>query len=120
METITGIILLVVGVLQIMLFFKVWGMCNNTKRLYNSVKRGSNNLLVQANIHYLEGDMEKTKECLIDSFRHELAVARANYIGYEKWRDEVVNTIGRYRPMFEKLDIPIPDLDKYKNWKAYL
>lgn len=33
MQLITGLIILAVGILQIILFFKIWGMCNNVAKL---------------------------------------------------------------------------------------
>ena len=40
METFMAIVFLVFGILQIILFFKIWGMTNNVKKIKNKLFEG--------------------------------------------------------------------------------
>ena len=54
METFMAIVFLVFGILQIILFFKIWGMTNNVKKIKNKLFEGD----FPAEYLY-----EKTKSC---------------------------------------------------------
>lgn len=58
METFISIILIIVGFLQICLFFKLWGMANNTIKIRDSINRDSfeRNVIKEAQILALKGD----------------------------------------------------------------
>lgn len=53
------IVLLIFGVLQIILFFKVWGMTNNIKRIWKKID--NKDFLSDACIAYIKGNMEETE-----------------------------------------------------------
>lgn len=73
MQIFIGLIIIAASVLQIVLFFKIWGMTNNVKKIKNTLNGGDY-------YHYLlKGDMEKAYEanlneavkCIVDGFGHQ-------------------------------------------------
>lgn len=60
---VTSIIMIVFGVLQIILFFKVWGMTNNTKKIKNTVlANGYPSGISPAKIEFAIGNVEKAQQ----------------------------------------------------------
>ena len=55
----TGIVIIAFGILQIILFFKVWGMTNNVKRIWKKID--NKDFLSNACISYIKGDLEETE-----------------------------------------------------------
>lgn len=78
-----GEILLIVtgvaGILQIILFFKIWVMTDDVK----AIKSREPDLLKQAHLSALKGDKEKARELLYDRFLGEVIdVYNGNYTDY--------------------------------------
>ena len=70
MEEITSFVLIVIivfGILQIILFFKLWGMTNNVKKIRESFLTGADGLS-PAKIEFAIGNIEKAKELLKKEF----------------------------------------------------
>ena len=66
MEEITSFVLIVIivfGILQIILFFKLWGMTNNVKKIRESFLTGADGLS-PAKIEFAIGNIEKAKELI--------------------------------------------------------
>lgn len=61
MEVFLSIVLLVFGVLQIILFFKLWGMTNNTKEIKKLLKRADARAYMEKNPE-LPGWCENVRE----------------------------------------------------------
>ncbi len=62
MIDILSIVLLIFGVLQIILFFKVWGMTNDVKKMKERLEKDQSNedsIIIEAQSKVLEGDKEK-------------------------------------------------------------
>ncbi len=114
MEEITSFILIVIivfGILQIILFFKLWGMTNNVKKIRESFLTGADGLS-PAKIEFAIGNIEKAKELLkkefiIDIFKiykeivatdysqhqHEINVYNKEYKKIEaRYRDFICNS----------------------------
>ena len=86
------IIFFVFGILQIILFFKVWGMTNNIKKIKKHVI-GNYEEILDSNFRRLAymGETEELKEKMINTFIHEVQEA---YLKLPK--DESVVIDGRY------------------------
>lgn len=117
--TFTGLIIIVFGILQIILFFKIWGMTNNTKRIWN--KMNENGLIEKACASYIKGNIDEIEKLLHEAFLLELAqLSAANLNDFEEWNSTLSKIIEKYAIAFKKIDRPAPDFDKYKNPKIYL
>lgn len=72
METITlitSVIIITFGVLQIILFFKVWGMTNDAKKIKNTIQAsGYPSGISPAKIEFIIGNVEKAKEMAYREF----------------------------------------------------
>lgn len=69
MFTFVGIIIIVFGVLQIILFFKMWGMTNDTKKIKDLVQaNGYPDDVYPAKIEFALGNTEKAKEMVNRDF----------------------------------------------------
>lgn len=66
---ITSIVVIVFGVLQVILFFKIWGMTNDTKKIKNTVQaNGYPSGISPAKIEFAIGNTEKAKEMAYREF----------------------------------------------------
>lgn len=72
MEGITlfvSIVIIAFGILQIILFFKLWGMTNDVKKIKQQRDDSEiNNLINEAQIHSLKGDKEKATQLYKSAF----------------------------------------------------
>lgn len=60
---VTSVIMIVFGVLQIILFFKVWGMTNDTRKIKNTVlANGYPSNISPAKIEFALGNAEKARQ----------------------------------------------------------
>lgn len=64
------VILIVFGILQIILFFKVWGMTNGVKKIKKIAKEGTNSSWNAAKVETFVGNYDKAYEiyfkCIIN------------------------------------------------------
>lgn len=67
MFSFVGIIIIVFGILQIILFFKVWGMTNDVKQIKESLPNTPDNLS-PAQMEFIIGNTDKAKEMAIREF----------------------------------------------------
>ena len=70
MEGITlfvSIVIIVFGILQIILFFKLWGMTNDVKKIRKSLPNVSSDLS-PAKMEFISGNTDKAKEMLKKEF----------------------------------------------------
>ena len=88
----TGIVMIVFGILQIILFFKIWGMTNNVKRIWKKID--NKDFLSDACVSYIKGNLEET--------------------------ERLVKIKEKYTRIFKKIDKPAPDFNKYEEPKMYL
>ncbi|MBE5033207.1 DUF308 domain-containing protein [Gallalistipes aquisgranensis] len=111
METfalITGIVFIVFGILQIILFFKIWGMTNDVKRISEYVKpklpkdNCFSDLMATAKKDIYIGDVEKAKRNLLGykfDLLKENKYANINALGINdkliKQIDELLATIDK-------------------------
>lgn len=104
MEEITLFVLVVIivfGILQIILFFKLWGMTNNVKKIKESFIMSSN-VISPAKIEFAVGNIEKAKELLkkefiIDVFKIYKEIVATNYSQHQ-------HEINTYSKEYKKLE----------------
>lgn len=113
MEILTAIIAIVVGVLQIVLFFKLWAMTNDVRKLNKKLHADfETDRIDEIRIALLKGDKEKAIELLTDKLATELVVASHNY-NLSKFY--ISNVKKRYAEQFAKLGVdklPIIDVNE--------
>lgn len=114
----TGIVIIAFGILQIILFFKVWGMTNNVKRIWKKID--NKDFLSNACISYIKGDLEKTEKLTNEAFLQEVALLSKSSESYEDWLNGYKKLKDKYTRLFKKIDKPAPDFDKYEDPKIYL
>ena len=100
----TGIVMIAFGILQIILFFKIWGMTNNVKRIWKKID--NKDFLSDACVSYIKGNLEETERLANES--------------YEDWIDNYIKIKEKYTRIFKKIDKPAPDFNKYEEPKMYL
>lgn len=104
MESLLSIILIVFGVLQIILFFKVWGMTNNVKKISSYIYADKD-----LSYYILLGDRENLAKALEESMLKEISFSYKT-IGFVNSR--ITNIPVKYMAIYKKHDIPFPE--KYK------
>lgn len=110
METILAIIFVVFGVLQIILFFKVWSMTDDVKSIKNILS--SNDLKAKAQILVLKGEMPEAKNVLDESFLFELTKYESKkYDNYYDYYDEIT---AEYKEIYESLGLAPLDFEKMR------
>ena len=101
-----SIVIIVFGVLQIILFFKLWGMTNNVKKIANKLNsRISWNDQIQ--IELLKGNKDKAQELLIEKFFIEIWELYVNgIIFYNKKYKDIISRYPQLQDVidFEKYD----------------
>lgn len=70
METLLAIIFIVFGLLQIILFFKIWGMTDNVRAILK--KTNTNDLVIKSQLLALSDNKEEAKKCLEESFNERI------------------------------------------------
>ena len=111
MEILTAIIAIVVGVLQIVLFFKIWVMTNDVKKIKKKMDADIEiDRIDKIRIALLKGDKQKAIELLTDKLATEL-VRKSN----EEYMtpDEISALKEKYAKEFLKLgvnELPIKDV----------
>ena len=68
----TGIVMIAFGILQIILFFKIWGMTNNVKRIWKKID--NKDFLSDACVSYIKGNLEETERLANEAFLQEVAL----------------------------------------------
>lgn len=119
MYELLSIILIVFGILQIILFFKMWGMTNNVEKITAKLKCENDDKSIKKAI--LLGDKELARDLLTEKLVDEL-FARAGYVGVDI---ENTNTLfSKYKVLFEKIGYEIPEnilkIKKYSELKDLL
>lgn len=80
METFVAVVIIVFSILQVILFFKLWGMTNDV----NSIKArlSDSDLITKAKVCVLSGDVAEAKRMLDESFLLEITRFEGKYETY--------------------------------------
>lgn len=81
----TGFIIIAFGIMQIILFFKIWGMTNNVNRIWKKID--SKDFLSEACITYIKGDLEETNKLANEAFLQEVAMLSKSSNAYADWEE---------------------------------
>lgn len=107
MDTILAIFGFVFGILSLVLFFKVWGMCNNVERIEKRITPKGN---VAAQFYFMLsiGEKEKAKEILFNQILsdQDIFYDHSNFT-YRQILAEIKETYG---DALQKLDIKLPEI----------
>lgn len=114
----TGIVMIAFGILQIILFFKIWGMTNNVKRIWKKID--NKDFLSEACVSYIKGDLEETERLANEAFLQEIALLSKSASSLEDWHNGYEEIKIKYTRIFKKIDKPSPDFKKYEDTKLYL
>lgn len=99
---ILSIVLLVFGVLQIILFFRMWGMTNHVREIYGKMNADSYLSCI------LKGDKENAYRIAVDGLYKELA-DRA-YDNPSLFPEKAAPVIEKYRKMIKETGHEVPEL----------
>ena len=100
----TGIVMIAFGILQIILFFKIWGMTNNVKRIWKKID--NKDFLSDACVSYIKGNLEETERLANEAFLQEVALLSKSSESYEDWIDNYIKIKEKYTRIFKKIDKP--------------
>ena len=114
----TGFIIIAFGIMQIILFFKIWGMTNNVNRIWKKID--SKDFLSEACITYIKDDLEETNKLANEAFLQEVAMLSKSSNAYADWEEGFNKLEKKYTRIFKKIEKPAPDFDKYRDAKIYL
>lgn len=110
--TLMAIIFIAFGVLQIILFFKVWGMTENVKLLKKNLV--DIELKHRAWIEFAKGNKVKAKEILDTNLYVDIVkiCLENNEYTFNNWMSDLK---ANYTSIYRKLDFEMPDLDRFKD-----
>lgn len=109
METLILIILLVFGVLQSILFFKIWKMTDDVR----AIKNKGNNLFEESQVQVLLGNKQKAYDLLYKSFIESVCLNYNKVLGDSSYTEFYLQIISQYKPHFYILNLGFPDFDKF-------
>lgn len=103
-----GLVVFVFSILQIILFFKLWEMTNNVKRINNKIERTCDtNLLWEIRKSILKGDIRRAENLLSDEFVNDLRqLLRDNNHLTENSIAELKTDYAKY---YAQLGVSLPD-----------
>lgn len=110
--TFTGVVMIAFGVLQIILFFKMWMMTNDVRKIKGKLKC-SNSSLWEVRRALLKGDSELAKELLMNCLLDDLERYGYSGVGFNSI-DEIWK---KYDAPFKQLEIEIPE--RLKQLKSF-
>lgn len=102
METLLIIILIVFGVLQVILFIKIWDITNSVKRIKDNL---CPHPFDKVRKHVIKGENDKIEESLIDALIFDIESLRSSsdYSSIQHVKDV-------YKPLFDKIGFTFPDI----------
>lgn len=108
--TFVGIIIIVFGILQIVLFFKIWKMTNDVHKIKYELT--SDKSINQSILLLLKGDTKLAYDKLYDSFLNDVITAsRSSWTSNpaEDYKEDFNKIVELYKPIFEKIGLGHPD-----------
>lgn len=111
METLLAIIFIVFGILQIILFFKIWGMTNDVREMKKNQQLEPKS--IKARIAYLRGDKELAQR-LMDEYFFEEARDFATSDIYDFKKNYTIH-VESCSNLYANMGLKAPDFEKYKN-----
>lgn len=111
MYTFLSVILIIFGILQIILFFKLWGMTNDVRRISEKIGAQPIETYSQLEKHVWQLLLENRKEDAVKLLNKNMVKDMIQEIlmkekGLSSHPNEIKNN---YRKYYEKLGVPFPD-----------
>ncbi|WP_294590896.1 hypothetical protein [uncultured Bacteroides sp.] len=113
----TGIVIIAFGILQIILFFKIWGMTNDVRQLKNEFMGNSDDWTLKKAI--LKGDKDLISKMLFNEMFFEIRELYNDSIpdteGDKKkiFEDKIASLKNRFKKRYLKYEIDFPcNIDK--------
>lgn len=98
------IILLIFAVLQIVLFFKIWGMTNDIKSIKEKIN--PKDRLWETKRAILKGNKEMASSLIVDAMLDDIQASIFSHYGSMNSMKEVKE---KYEPIFEKVEVEMPE-----------
>lgn len=133
--TFTAIVMIVFGILQIILFFKIWGMTNNVSKIKRELKK-DDTFIIEAQMKALDGLHNEAFKLYEKSFHIKLIelynkivdeYKNEDEIDYEYrnnyWLSEYQKIVAYYDKRIKKLgtyDLQANRFDTYKKIHSYI
>lgn len=100
-------IFIVFGILQIILFFKVWKMTNDVSKIKSRISPSS------AKLEYMKGDLKKAQEILdIEIFEVLIEYSEFSKETYDREFDSLVAT---YEPTYKKMGLSMANVERFRD-----
>jgi len=109
------IIIVIFGILQIILFFKVWAMTNNVREIKKKIIQPD--LTKDAKLAAIKGDKTLAKSLLDTSFY--LSVIEISEASETSYPASYVRLIEKYGALYEQLKLESPDFAKFEDGINY-
>lgn len=102
-----SVIIIIFGILQIILFFKLWGMTNNVKHINRKVGRVSGvDLAWEIRKAVLKGDKKKAEDLLLEAF---INVMKQKCSEYNEATDEKIAELKfKYEKLYNTIGSELP------------
>lgn len=111
--TLCTLIILLVGLLQIILFFKLWGMTNNVRAIRNRLP--GIKFLERARDEYYQGYIQSPKKILDEEMEKRVAYLRAKRKTDKDfpYNNLLERDIKEMRGYYDEMNLIYPDFRKY-------
>lgn len=108
--------LFLIGIIQIVLFFKIWGATNDIGEIKEKYKFGSTDKR-----HIMKAVLINNKQAILelvcDSFINEVLRINKAAMSESKFEKAMQDTIAKHERLLRKYDIDVPDFSIYANKK---
>ena len=104
-----SVILIIFGILQIILFFKLWGMTNDVRHISEKIGAQPIDTFPQLEQSIRKLLLEGEKDQAIDLLRSNLVKDLIDYIS-KGYNYQIINNLkNNYRDYYEKFGVPFPE-----------
>ena len=108
-ETIIAVILIAWGVLEIILFFKIWGMTNNVKKLKKDKALDIIDAIDKARYLYFIGDVDGAYDMLNIALYIQLKKVYVSVVGDEAYQEKKNKAIEVFTRYYQGIGREIPE-----------
>ncbi|GEM_PF-6376517 len=108
-----SLLLIVLGIIQIIFYVKIWYMTNDVKKIKMMIPSG--NKVRNAQICFMKGDVFGGKNHLDESLYEEILKAHGSNFAISEYVKKFDEIDKRYRKLYTKVGLEMPDIEKYKD-----
>ena len=116
-----GIIIIVFSVLQVILFFKIWGMTNNTKKIKNVIQINEYpSGISPAKLELVLGNIEKAqdmakKDFICEVYKLYIYISKLDSLSNQEYTERFNNIEKKYKKMFDST----PSFIEFEKFSTY-